>query len=182
MSKSSGEIDHGAIIQQAYVVNDVVAAAEKWHRVFGIGPFVHLSHISLPNAYYRGEPVEIELSAALAQAGDIQIELLQQHSDGPSCYRDAFAPGEEGFHHVAVLCRDFEAERARYEALGCATAMIFGNAEKPTCYMDARQLTGGMVELYTDHAGIHDIYRLVAQQALTWDGRDLLVPLPASWG
>lgn len=169
------ELQYGDIIQQAYVVNDIEAAAAKWNRTFGIGPFMLLPHITLQHVMYRGQPAEMELSAALCQAGDIQIELIQQHYDGPSCYRDTWPKGQEGFHHVAVLCRDFEKERARYEAMGCATAMIFGTAETRTCYMDARHLTGGMVELYTDYPGIRTLYKVVRERAASWNGKDILV-------
>lgn len=169
------ELAYGDIIQQAYVVNDIEETARKWNGTFGIGPFVLLDHIELKHVLYRGRPAQMELSAALCQAGPIQIELIQQHYDGPSCYRDTYPDGGEGFHHVAVLCRDFEAERARYEAMGCPTAMIFGTEETRTCYMDARHLTGGMVELYTDYPGIRHLYRTVAERAANWDGKDILV-------
>ncbi|MGE0665672.1 MAG: VOC family protein [Sphingomonadales bacterium] len=169
------DMPYGAIVQQAYVVNDIRAAAEKFNRAFGIGPFVHLPHIKLPNVLYRGQPAEMELSAALCQAGPIQVELIQQHYDGPSCYRDTWPKGQEGFHHVAVMCEDFEKERARYEAMGCPTAMIFGTPETRTCYMDARHLTGGMVELYTDYPGIRTLYRVVSERAANWDGKEILV-------
>jgi hypothetical protein len=169
------ELKYGDIIQQAYVVNDIEAAAAKWNRTFGIGPFVLIDHITLQHVEYRGKPSEMVLSAALCQAGPIQIELIQQHYDGPSCYRDTYPKGQEGFHHVAVLCEDFEAERARYEAMGCPTAMIFGGTENRTCYMDARALTGGMVELYTDYPGIRQLYRTVSERAASWNGKDILV-------
>jgi hypothetical protein len=169
------EMPYGAIVQQAYVINDIEAAAARFSKTFGIGPFVLLEHIKLPDVLYRGQPAEMELSAALCQAGPIQIELIQQHYDGPSCYRDTWPKGQEGFHHVAVLCQDFEAERARYEAMGCPTAMIFGSTETRTAYMDARHMSNGMVELYSDYKGIRDLYRLVSDRARTWDGKTVIV-------
>ena len=54
------EMPYGAVVQQAYVVNDIRAAAEKFNRAFGIGPFVHLPHIKLPDVLYRGQPAEME--------------------------------------------------------------------------------------------------------------------------
>jgi hypothetical protein len=41
--------------------------------------------------------------------------------------------------------------------------------------MDARHLTGGMVELYTDYLGIRHLYRVVSERAANWDGKDILV-------
>lgn len=162
------------IVQNAYVVNDIQAAARRWSEALGIGPFVLLEGIEMP-MIHRGKAGRIALSAALAHAGDIQIELIQQLSDGPSAYRDVYAPGEEGFHHVAILCRDFEAAVARQEALGHAMSMIFGHPDGLTAYMDARADTGGMIELYSDYAGIKDLYELVAARAAEWDGREVIV-------
>jgi len=169
-------LPYSRVIQNAYVVTDIEAAARRWNETFGIGPFVLLENIRLPNVLYRGQPAEMELSAALAQAGNIQVELIQQHSDGPSCYRDVYAEGEEGFHHVAMLCEDFDKEFARYEAMGCPAAMSFGTDGTRTAYMDARNQIGSMVELYSDYQGIRDLYRMVAEVAETWPGEQLLIP------
>ena len=40
------------------------------------------------------------MSCAFAQAGPMQIELIEQHTDGPSVYRDMFPAGTGGFHHL----------------------------------------------------------------------------------
>jgi hypothetical protein len=162
------------IVQNAYIVNDIEAAARRWSAALNIGPFVLLEGIEMP-MIHRGTEGRIALSAALAHAGDIQIELIQQLSDGPSAYRDVYAPGEEGFHHVAILCRDFESTVARQEALGHPVAMLFGQPGGRTAYMDARADTGGMIELYSDYAGIRDLYALVAARAAEWDGGTVIV-------
>ena len=169
------DMPYGSILQKSHFVNDIREAAERFSRTFNIGPFVLLENLTLDHVLYRGQPGEMVLSAALAQAGPVQIELIQQHNDGPSCYRDTYPDGREGFHHVAMICEDFEAERARFEAMGCPTAMIFGTPETRTCYMDARHPTGGMVELYSNYQGIRDIYRLVSQKAAAWDGTTRIV-------
>ncbi len=79
--------------------------------------------------------------------GGIQLELIEQHNDVPSCYRDLFAPGTEGLHHVAVAPEDFDAEVARYESQGCPQA--FGGLYEGNrfVYMDTTASLGIMVEL-----------------------------------
>ncbi len=52
--------------------------------------------------------------------------------------------------------------------------MIFGPTETRACYMDARHLTGGMVELH-GLSGHLDLYRMVSERAANWDGKDILV-------
>lgn len=38
----------------------------------------------------RGGPAEIDMSAAVAQSGSVQIELIAQHDDKPSPYLDMY--------------------------------------------------------------------------------------------
>lgn len=168
------EMPFERIVQNAYIVNDIEAAARRWSETFGIGPFVLLEGIEMPMRH-RGTDGRIALSAALAFTGEIQIELIQQLSDGPSAYRDVYAPGQEGFHHVAILCRDFDAAVARHEALGHAMSMSFGEPNGRTAYMDARASIGSMIELYSDYRGIQDLYTMVAARAAAWDRREVIV-------
>lgn len=168
------EMPYDRIVQNAYVVTDIEAAAHRFSRIFDVGPFVLLENIEMPMRH-RGVDGRVALSAALAFTGDVQIELIQQTVEGPSAYRDVYAPGQEGFHHVAILCRDFEASVARHEAMGHEMAMIFGAPGAQTAYMDARASTGGMIELYSDKSGITDLYTRVAARAADWDRRTVIV-------
>ena len=40
------------------------------------------------------------------------IQFIQQHDNTPSIYRDMYALGQEGFHHVGLLVNDYEGEKA----------------------------------------------------------------------
>ena len=93
-------------VQLAYHVADLDDAIERWHATTGIGPFFLRRHIPLANVCYRGEPSKLEIGAAMAQSGDMQIELIQQHCDTPSAFRDMFRRTEEGLHHVAIAPSD----------------------------------------------------------------------------
>lgn len=168
------QMPYDRIMQNAYVVNDIEAAAHRWSKTFGIGPFVHFERIDL-DVTHRGIERQVSVSAALAWAGETQVELLQQLNDSPSAYRDVYAAGEEGFHHVGVLCRDFDATVAHHAALGHEISMIFGRPHGTTAYVDARPSIGCMIELYSDYDGIKDLYALVAQRAAEWDGKEVIV-------
>jgi hypothetical protein len=167
-------IQYGTVIQNAFIVNDLETAMHRWHAMIGIGPFLVNEHIPLEDVVYRGAKVELDVSVALAQSGDIQIELIQQHSDGPSCYRDQFAPGEEGFHHVAILCEDHEAAYRQYVDAGMVSATEFGSGEHKIAYMDARAAIGSMIELYPDIDGIRMLFDTVRNIGKGWDGRNLV--------
>ncbi len=160
------------VIQNAYVVNDIDQAIERMTRDAGLGPWMITRNLTLPQVFYRGKEAELEISVAFTQAADVQIELIQQINDGPSCYRDVYAPGEEGFHHTAMFVPDYEAAIKAYEDAGYPCAEYFVLPEGGSAaYMDTNPLLGHMVELYRDTQGIHDMYAAVRNLCDTVEDR-----------
>ena len=47
-------------------------------------------------------PEGLEVSVALTNCGDMQLELIQQRCDTPSMFQDFLAAGHEGMQHFAV--------------------------------------------------------------------------------
>jgi hypothetical protein len=158
------------VLQIAYVVNDVRASAEKWMQTFGVGPFYILDRPQVGDPLYRGAPQEVEFSAALAQAGDVHIELIEQHCDSPSCYRDLVPKGSEGFHHVAVIVEDYQKEVARYEEMGFPVAASGTFGPLSFCYVDTSPVTGGMIEVLENLPFIHNYFARIREAAEKWDG------------
>lgn len=155
--------------QYAYVVNDVEEAARNWVDTIGAGPFFVSPHHKSENVTYRGAPCDADLSYAFGQAGPAHIQLIQQHCDTPSAYREMFKPGEQGFHHFAIIVPDFDGEKARFEAKGCESVMELVSAAR-VAYMDTRPLLGCFVELYEDNAPIHQTFQSWKDIHESWDG------------
>jgi hypothetical protein len=158
------------ILQIAYVVNDVRASAEYWMKTFGVGPFYILDRPEVGNPIYRGKPQKVEFSAGLAQAGDVHIELIEQHCDSPSCYRDLIPKGKEGFHHFAVIVEDYQKEVDRYVSQGFPVASSGEFGPLNFCYVDTSPVLGGMVEVLEDLPFIHNYFGRIRQAAENWDG------------
>ena len=168
------------IIQNAYVVDDLDAAIARWHAVCGIGPFFVRRHLQLAEVRYRGRPARLDFSAAYVQAGPVMVELVQQHDAEPSAFRDMFAPGQQGFHHVAVVPTDYQALLAHYEAQGCAVAMeLRTSSGRGASYVDTRNLVGHMTEVYLPTDGLATVYQEVAMAAARGDGRQLVIEVDA---
>ena len=163
-----------SVVQMAWVVNDLEEAAHRFHRIYRCGPFLMNRHIKLGDPRYRGIPMRTDFSTALAQAGDVQIELIQQHDDTPSVYRDLHAAGSEGFHHVAMIVPDVAEEVERYRALGFAAAFEgrFGNAE--FAYVDTVPAIGHMTEILPDNDMLRGFFGMVRRAAEDWDGREVI--------
>jgi hypothetical protein len=137
----------------------------------GVGPFFLFEHLPL-KVFHRGEARELDCSLALAQAGPVQIELLVQHNDSPSAYRDTVKVGRPGFHHIAVFC-DYETEVAAYKEMGFEVAMSGEIDAMRYCYVDTTAKLGCMVELIEEHA-VKEIFSTIADAAIGWDGREPL--------
>ena len=164
------------IIQNAYLVNDIDQAIERWHGLWGIGPFFVRRHIVFASVVYRGAPSRIDMSAAYVQAGPIQVELVTQHDNSPSAFRDMFAPGTEGLHHVAMIPVNYGEMIAHYTGLGYPVAAEVRTAGgRGAAFLDARPLVGHMMEVYVPGDGITALYRDVAAAAASWDRRRLKI-------
>lgn len=164
------------IVQLAYHVADVDAAVASFHRRFGWGPFLVRRHLKLHDVRYRGAPTTLDISAAHAQAGPVQIELVMQHCDRPSTFRDAFTPSEEGLHHVALFPEDHDAMVAHYVAGGFVVTTDLRTAEgRGASYLDTRTTLGHMVEIYRVNPSLHALYARVAALRDDWDGKSLAI-------
>ncbi len=135
------------ITQMGYVVPDLAAAMAQWTEILRVGPFTVLPRIVIDQPLYRGEPTDVEIEVATAEAGNVQIELIEQKNAVPSCYRDLFEAGSGGLHHVAVHAADYDAEVARYAEMGFPTAFCGAYQGIRFAYMDTSPSLGIMVEV-----------------------------------
>ena len=138
------------LFQYAYFVTSIDAAAEKWAKAFGAGPFFMARHHRCEEFTYRGTATEADVSYAFGYLGDTMIQFIEQHDDEPSIYRDMYRSGEEGFHHIAYLVSDFAAERQRWLDMGYALATELYADGVNAAYFDTRSLNGGFTEIHGD--------------------------------
>ena len=160
------------VLQSAHIVTDLESACLRWVETTGIGPFLIVPHVELAEYTYRGEKKSgLKFSVAIAQAGGVQIELIEQHCDSPSAYRDLFKEGEQGFHHICFYPEDYESTLAFYTNQGHDVALdgIFG--EKRFCYIDTSHAIGCMVELIEENEVQADFFRRIVEAAEHWDGK-----------
>lgn len=158
------------IIQSAWVVADLESAIRYWTTIFRVGPFFIIPNCKVDDYKYRGRPGALSFSGALAQAGDVQIELLQQHGDEPSAYRDVYRSGESGFHHIGLITRSLDEDLARYTKAGISIAHDGKFGDMRFAYLDTRATLGCMTELIEERQSILTLFREVANAAATWNG------------
>lgn len=162
-------IAHPPVEQMAWVVPDLEQACRAWHAALGIGPFLISRNLPIVEALHRGQPSATRFSTAVAQSGSVQIELIEQHDEQPSVYRDTVPAGATGFHHVAVVSPDFDAECARQRALGHATASEGRVGNMRFAYFDATATLGHMIEVVEEKDGIRRFFNAVRRAADGWN-------------
>lgn len=157
--------------QVAWVVDDIDVAMNNWVKE-GIGPFFVIRDPPVEYVEYRGQPSDLKFSAAFAQSGHIQIELLCQKNDVPSYYRDSYAPGESGFHHMNRIVADYDAEIASYRARGVEIAGEGRSGGMRFAYMDTRKSIHMMTEIIEENAGLTEFFKVISDASVNWDGSD----------
>lgn len=159
------------IVQYAYVVNDLDEGIRHWVEVVGAGPFFVSRHHRGREHTYRGKRDEAVFSYAFGQAGPAQVQLIQVEDERPSVYRDMFAPGEEGFHHVACLvpADDMAAEVARFVDAGFELASTL-HSYVPVAYLDCRSALGFFVELHGLNDDVDELFTQIRVAHEEWDG------------
>ena len=163
------------VFQNAWVVDDVEAAAMDWVNTFNIGPFFIAEYGPevLVDTTYRGKPCEMNMMVGIAQSGPIQIELIQPLGEHPSAYRDTVEPGQTKFHHVCVWTSDIDADLAYYTEKGCQIASTGKLIDGPRfAYADTHEKINCMIELLEHNDTVKEIFKMIADAGKDWDGKD----------
>ncbi len=163
----------GPIRQCGIVVPSLDRALDYWTGTLRIGPFFRADHVELDHFHYRGQPSEVDLSIALANSGDMQIELIEQHNDAPSPYRDFLDRHGPGLQHYSVWSENFDNDISRFAEEGL-TVLVEGQLGNGTRFVyyaggDDAQPLMEMSDLTPASAGG---FQMIREAAARWDGRD----------
>jgi hypothetical protein len=121
----------------------------------------------------RGRPGTFDHTSAYGQWGPLMLELVEDHSVGPSPIRDVYAPGETGLHHLAFFVDLVDEALKWLLASGLELAMSARTAAGTEFhFVDARATHGHMLELYAPSERVRAFYAKVADAAYGWDGCD----------
>lgn len=168
----------GAVRQVAMVVDDIDAAMKGMIERFGIGPFFVAREFRPDDFHYRGAPSPApSISLAFAFSGDLNLELIQQHDDAPSAYRDFLSERGAGVQHMSswtALPEEYDAARARALAAGHTIRHEGRVGNSRFAYVDiGDDLFGMCFELAEGlSAQLAPVVARMHQQARDWDGSD----------
>lgn len=163
------------VIQAGHVVEDLDVAMATFTRVLGAGPWYRF-RVSQPRegSLYRGCEVTHDLSIALAFHGTMMLELIQQHDEQPSVFRDGVAQRGYGLHHWGIGTRRFDERLAGELAQGkemLYTARTGRGAR--IAYFEGPTPLHAMVEFIEITETSERFYAGIAAAGRDWNGKTL---------
>lgn len=165
----------GAVMQVAYVVEDIEKAMAHWTENLGVGPFFLFEHFALDDYRYRGKPSDLDITIALGFSGSMCFELIVQNSKSPSVYSEVVEKRGYGFHHWALSTENFDADLAKYAAAG-NSEVLYGLVPDPVnaraAYVDTMDELGGMIELIEIKPAVEGLFSAVKEPSVNWDGKN----------
>lgn len=162
------------LFQLGFVVADLLSAASRWVRVFGVGPF-HIMPRGRSTCRYRGAAAGIDVHIGVAQAGPVQIELIQDHTVGGSVFSEMAALGcgsPFGFHQVSTLAADYDAKVAHYLDQNYELVCEFTNPGQRVAFIDTAADFGFFTEIVEDKPSFRANLAKISHTCQTWDGSD----------
>lgn len=163
----------GGITQAAYVVADIYASMKEFTDSLNVGPWFVTGPFVPPAGTYRGQPTTMSVTLAVGFSGHLMIELVQQHDELPSVYRELVERTGYGFHHFAVATRNLDTDIARYQCKGYALAFSDVSPRGVrVAYMDSSSAIHGMIELIEMSDRLEAIYTKFYHASVGWDGSD----------
>tara|TARA_B110000285_G_C14929521_1_gene516651 strand:+ start:358 stop:903 length:546 start_codon:yes stop_codon:yes gene_type:complete len=155
----------GPVVQQGYVVPDIDKAMQHWISR-GVGPFYIEKHIS-PPCEINGKKAAVDISAAFAYSGDQQIEVIVQHNDVPTIYKQYLDKHSEGgLQHLAVWCDNIDEKLAEIGDQW-VVHQRYGDGH---AYLDNKKTPGIMIQLMAHSEAIDTMFRFIKAGADSWDG------------
>lgn len=161
-------------MQFCWLVPDLDAGMAAWTRTAGVGPFFRFDQVAYEQPVYRGKPGgNAAITAAIAQAGDVQIELVcPPHDAQRTIWTEGLVSGRKGFHHAAIYCHDYDATLAAYTKGGSEvifTGLMMGFR---VAWIDTVSTLGFLMEVIDANPVADSIFAQFKSAAANWDGKD----------
>jgi hypothetical protein len=163
----------GGIVQAAYTVKDIGRGMKDFTARLNVGPWFVTGPFVPSKGFYRGKPTDMSLTLAVAFAGHMMIELIEQHDEKPSVYQETIKLKGYGFHHWAICSKSFDKDVATYEAAGYPVAFSdLSPRGVRIVYMDTTADLPGMLEIIETTDALEAIYQSYFDAAQNWNGED----------
>ena len=172
----------GDVRQLGYVVPDIHAAMRHWAEVLGIGPWFYTGCNRIENGIVNGKSAPFSVNIALANSGDMQIELIEP-VDGPSPYHDFLdeTGGVGGLQHLSSWPSKarFDEIVDMFERAGGNILIRGENAGTQFVYLDTLAQQGTLFELAALSEQSKRFFDYVKEASIAWNGSNPIIPVGA---
>lgn len=158
----------GEIMQIAFVPQDFDGTIAHWLSM-GAGPFFMLRGNQAEWHQAYGEDCRPVLDIALAQWGEMQIEVIRQKTPEKTIYSDWFNAGKEGVHHTCIVVSDLDDLKRRCEAAGHEIVIEGRAGTTRWLYADTGGGAGTYLEALQGDPGLNDMIKAAHR---SWEGSD----------
>jgi hypothetical protein len=163
----------GPLRQMGYVVRDIEKAMHHWSTVCGIGPWYYFEKNTFTKFVYDGKEYnDVHMSAAFANSGEVQVELIQQKCDTPSMWRDFIQSGREGLQHWSSWPENYDELYERALANGYTVGHEGIGGRGRFVYFKQEGHTGTIIEMSHLNPTRKQFFDMVRDAGQNWDGRD----------
>lgn len=162
----------GQVRQNGYVVRDIEKAMDHWVNVMGVGPWYYIKKVNTDYYRHRGQDSSMEMSVALANSGDLQIELIQPLNDAPSMYKEFLDAGHEGLQHMSYWSTDYSALYEKALSLGYVLGQEgqIGGEQGKFAYFDTQSHPGTVIEISDISGSKGQFFEHIRRASADWDG------------
>ena len=169
----------GNMRQVGIVVRDIEAAMRHWVQVCGVGPWFYTDRLPVTNFTYAGRRYDdVHISIALANSGDVQLELIQQRCETPTMYRDFLAAGHEGMQHWSSWPENYDEIYQRALATGYTVGHEGDSPRGRFVYFRNEGHPGTVIEMADATPTRMRIFDAIRTAAVGWDGSG---PIRRQW-
>ncbi len=168
----------GPLRQMGYVVRDIEGAMRHWIDVCKVGPWFYVDKLAIRDFRYKGQPGDPHLSIALANSGDVQVELIQQRDDTPTMYQDFLSAGHEGLQHFSTWPENYDEIYQAALKAGYTVGQEADSPRGPFVYFLDEGHPGTVIEMAELNEARRRIFDGVRAAAVDWDGSD---PIRERW-
>ncbi len=128
-----------------FVVRNLEEAMKRYRSYWSLGPF-RLLDSDHPEGIVHGKNIHYKGKLAFAQAGPIEIELIEP-TEGDSIWWEFLRTKGEGLHHIGVYVSNLDEELALYQDKGIGILMRGETDHVKLAYMDTSATAGVVVEI-----------------------------------
>ena len=145
----SQQLNLPPVNQVGFVVRDIKQAIRQYEPLFG--EFVEMDAPDM-EWNYRGVPAVSSLKLAMAQSGDVEIELIQWVA-GDTPHKEFLDAGREGLHHLRFIVEDVDEKAEQAGALGYRPIWYKRFAEGLAAVYLEREGDPLVIEFFENHLG-----------------------------